>query len=301
VLVSIIIPTFNEGRTIFDVLSKCLALKLEKEIIVVDNNSTDGTRSLVREFIADKQFNGTVHLLHEPVKGKGAALKRGFGHSQGEFIVFQDADCEYEPSSIPALVDQLRVYDVVFGCREGRLYGISAAAFIANKTLMAMINRRFGVLLGDIFTGQRGFRRGVLNHMGIVSTGFDVETELTIKTLRRGYRWCEINVPYSPRNRASGKTIGIRAFIQILYRYFSLTMAKPCYAVSPATYPGDIPFERHLRPEKKVEIDRTFERYHREMGGGVYRGRRSTGRCETEAAVVIGPEEVDDDYSAVIP
>jgi glycosyltransferase involved in cell wall biosynthesis len=235
-LVSIIIPALNESKTILDVLSKCMALDLEKEIIVVDNNSTDGTYHLVREFIRDKRFSGTVHLLREPMKGKGAALKKGFEQSKGEIIVFQDADFEYEPASITTLVDQLRSHEVVFGCRVGRLYRVSTAAFIVNKLLVAMFNRDFRVTPEDILTGQRGFRRSVLDRIGIASRGFDVETELTIKTLSMGYRWTEVNVPYSPRDRKSGKKIGFFAFLLILSRYLVLSMKTMPLAPSHGTH-----------------------------------------------------------------
>jgi len=225
-LVSIIIPALNEADTILDVISGCLMLSLRKEIIVVDNNSTDGTYRLVENFVAEGKAGNVVHLLRESARGKGAARRKGLKRAKGDAIVFQDADCEYNPASITALVENLNEYDAVFGCRVGRPYDISTAAFIANKLIIFLLNRRFHALLSDVLTGQRAFRRSALNHIGPASTGFDVETELTIKTLTMGYKWRQIDVPYSPRDRKNGKKIGLLSFISILYRCLVLSRRK---------------------------------------------------------------------------
>jgi glycosyltransferase involved in cell wall biosynthesis len=220
--VSIIIPALNEGKTILDVLHRCLALPLDKEILVVDNNSSDDTRLLVERLIADNALAGKVFLLTEQVKGKGRAYRKGIESARGELIVFQDADSEYAPESIPEMVELLRDNSVVFGRRVGSLYQIAVSAFIANKALLTLVNRRFNVSLADIFTGQRAFRRDALRDLDIQSNGFDVETEITMKTLAMGYKWVEMDVPYSPRDREAGKKIGVRSFISILVRYFLL-------------------------------------------------------------------------------
>lgn len=221
-LVSIIIPALNEGRTILDVLHRCLALPLDKEILVVDNNSSDDTRLLVERLIADNGLAGKVVLLTEQVRGKGRAYRKGIEAARGDVIVFQDADSEYDPDSIPGMVELLRDNSVVFGRRMGSLYQIEISAFIANKVLLTLVNRRFNVRLSDIFTGQRAFRRDALCDLDIQSNGFDVETEITMKTLTMGYKWIEMDVTYSPRDRKAGKKIGMLSFMSILVRYFLL-------------------------------------------------------------------------------
>ena len=231
-LASIIIPALDEAHTIVDVLDRCLRLPFEKEIIVVDNNSRDDTCQMVRDFILDNACESTISLIRQSKRGKGAALQKGVESAHGDAIVFQDADCEYDPANIAALVGQLGSYDVVFGSRLGRLYAISPSAFIANKILLTLVNRRFSVSLSDIFTGQRAFRRDVLDRIGISSTGFDVETELTIKTLSMGYRWTEVDVSYSPRDRKAGKKIGAFSFLAILCRYLLLAMKMPRFLYS---------------------------------------------------------------------
>lgn len=219
-LTSIIIPMFNESSWILRTLTLCCDLQIKKEIIVVDNNSSDGSHSIVEDFIKQRNLQREVILLSEEKKGKANAVRKGLSVAKGDYIVFHDADLEYDPRFIPQLVHELRDCDVVIGCRNCRPYLISIPAFIANKVLLNMIQKKYSVHISDIFTAQRGFKHSVITGLPITSERFEMETELTIRTLEEGYKFKEIDVFYSPRSRDEGKKIGIKDFFLILWKYY---------------------------------------------------------------------------------
>lgn len=222
-LTSIIIPMFNESSWILRTLTLCCDLQIKKEIIVVDNNSSDGSHSLVEDFIKQRNLQREVILLSEEKKGKANAVRKGLSVAKGEYIVFHDADLEYDPRFIPQLVNELRDSDVVIGCRNCRPYSISIPAFIANKFLLKMLQRKYSVNICDIFTAQRGFKRSVIVGLPITSEHFEMETELTIRILEEEYKFKEIDVSYSPRSRDDGKKIGLRDFVLILWKYYTVS------------------------------------------------------------------------------
>lgn len=219
--VSIIIPAYNESRTITTVLAKCLDLPLSHEIIVVDNGSTDGTPEMIQQFIAIHQCQNRIRLLVQHKRGKGNALRHGIANAVGQFILFQDADLEYDPQQIPRLVAALRSSLVVTGCRTGRLYSIGVGPFLANKVILALLNRYFRTTLSDILSGQRGYRREVLLSLDLRSEGFQIETEMSIESLFNHVPIEELPVPYEPRDRSNGKKIGSFDFIAILALFLS--------------------------------------------------------------------------------
>jgi len=221
-LTSIIIPMFNESSWILKTLTLCCDLQIKKEIIVVDNNSSDGSHSLVEDFIKQRNLQREVILLSEGKKGKANAVRKGLSVAKGEYIVFHDADLEYDPRFIPQLVHELRDSDVVIGCRNCRPYSISIPAFIANKVLLKVIQRKYSVNISDIFTAQRGFKRSVIAGLPFTSKSFELETELTICALEEGFKFKEIDVSYMPRSREEGKKIGLRDFFLILWKYYSV-------------------------------------------------------------------------------
>jgi len=229
-LTSIIVPMFNESSWILRTLTLCCDLQIKKEIIVVDNNSSDGSHALVEDFIEQRNLQGEVILLSEEKKGKANAVRKGLSVAKGEYIVFHDADLEYDPRFIPQLVHELRDCDVVIGCRNCRPYSISLPAFIANKVLLKMIQKKYSMHISDIFTAQRGFKRSIIYNLHFTSKSFEMETELSIRALEEGYKVKEIDVTYSPRSRDEGKKIGLRDFVLILWKYYSvgrqITLAK---------------------------------------------------------------------------
>ncbi|MEM7828456.1 MAG: glycosyltransferase family 2 protein [Candidatus Aenigmatarchaeota archaeon] len=213
-------PAFNEEQTIGVVLKRCLSLNIEKEIIAVDNGSTDATSDIVLNF-ADRHKE--IIYLFESFKGKGNAIRRGLKYARGNYIVFQDADAEYSPEVIPSIVELLKDYDIVYGVRVGRLYCVGIFPYIANRIILRLINARFGSSLPDIFTGQRGYRRSVLDNMKWSSGGFNIETELTMLALKEGYSFYNLDVPYNPRTKEDGKKIGFVDFLSILSTFTKIS------------------------------------------------------------------------------
>jgi glycosyltransferase involved in cell wall biosynthesis len=217
-LTSIIIPVYNEAGHVISVLDKCCALPIDKEIIVVDNNSTDDSYSLIHDYVRRSSCN--MMLLRCFEQGKANAIRYGLMHAYGDNIVFQDADREYDPKYIVQIVKELRYFSAVHGCRVCRPYSIGIGPFLANKILLSLVQNKFKVQISDIFTGQRGYSRHVLQQFEITSTGFELETELTMFTLEMGLMVKEIDVSYVPRNKSEGKKIRLADFFAIVLYYF---------------------------------------------------------------------------------
>jgi len=220
-LTSIIIPVYNEADYIISVLDKCCALPMNKEIIVVDNNSTDNSYSLIQNYIRQTDCNViSLRCLHQ---GKANAIRYGLLHARGDYIVFQDADGEYDPTYIVQIVEELYHFSAVHGCRVCRPYSIGIGPFLANKILLSLVQNKSKIPIHDIFTGQRGYRRNALEQFEITSKGFELETELTMFALNLGFMVKEIDVPYVPRNKSEGKKISIVDFFAIIFSYFSIS------------------------------------------------------------------------------
>lgn len=217
-LTSIIIPVFNEAPYIVRTIEQCLSLPLNKEIIIVDNNSNDGGYELVRSYLDDRNPSG-ISLYREPKRGKANAITLGLEKSSGDFIVFHDADQEYDHNYIPVMVELLGKHDAVHGCRICKPYAISLGPYMANKYLLWLIRKKYKKNVNDIFTGQRAYRRSFLSGITLLSRGFELETELTIRTLAGDYSFTEIEVTYRPRTKSEGKKIGFKDFVTILNLY----------------------------------------------------------------------------------
>jgi len=213
-LVSIIIPCLNERNTILKVIDNVQQLPCNKEIIVVDNGSYDGTYQIIQNLA----FNN-LKILREPRKGKGYALRKGIEHATGEYIIFQDADLEYDSSTIVDIIRLLNDYEAVITKRICYPYSIKILPFIANKIVIYLVKKLFHKSVSDIFTGQRGYRREVIERFNIESKGFEIETELTVKMLLHNIMFTECNVIYTPR---SEKRIGFFDFVVILNKLFTL-------------------------------------------------------------------------------
>jgi dolichol-phosphate mannosyltransferase len=204
---SIVIPVFNEARTVAALVDKVRALDLDKEIIIVNDGSSDGTREALRPF---ENVDG-VRVHHSPVNlGKGASMRIGFSFAKGELVTIQDADLELDPAEFKQLIVPILDgrADVVYGSRflEGGRKG-SFTFYLANRSLAVLTNALYGARLTDIETCYKVFRREVLEALVLRASRFEIEPELTAQVLKRGFRIVELPIGYNPRSRADGKKI----------------------------------------------------------------------------------------------
>ena len=228
-MVSVIIPAFNEEQTIEQVLAALRALPLEKQIIVVNDGSTDGTYTVLEELRATHELT-VVHCQEN--RGKGFAIRSGLPHVKGEVVVIQDADMELDPADIPELVKPLEKENVqvVYGSRflNGR-GNASLQNFIANRILATYTNLLYGCRITDESTGYKAFSTELITRLELTCEGFEFCPEVTAKILRAGYRIHEVPVSYVPRTKKQGKKLrfwldGLFAVWTLLkYRFISET------------------------------------------------------------------------------
>jgi glycosyltransferase involved in cell wall biosynthesis len=207
VKVSFLIPAYNEADTIEEVLDRVAALPLEKKVIVVDDGSTDGTAEVVRA-----RADGDIELLERPHRGKGAALRAAIPHIEGDVAVIQDADMEYDPAEIPALIEPIQrgVADVVYGSRL--IGGRPQRAYlfwhmVGNRVLSLLTGALYNTTLSDMETGYKAFRAEVLRSLELHQDGFAIEPEITAKLCLQQLRIYEIPISYYGRTYAEGKKI----------------------------------------------------------------------------------------------
>jgi dolichol-phosphate mannosyltransferase len=213
--VSIVVPVFNEERTIAAVIEKVRALPIEKEIIVVNDGSRDGTREALRPY--DHDVPG-LRVHHSPVNlGKGASVRIGFSYATGDIVTIQDADLELDPGEYLTLIQPIVEgrADVVFGSRflGGNRKG-SWAFYLANRALAELTTLLFRTRITDMETCYKVFRRDVLDSLRLRAARFEIEPELTAQVLKRGLRVIELPIAYNPRSRNEGKKISWRDGLQ---------------------------------------------------------------------------------------
>ena len=228
-LVSVIIPAYNEEQTILQVLKNVQALHIQKQIIVVNDGSTDDTYKILEKVSEDPEIT-VVH--HEVNKGKGYAIRSGIPHREGDVVVIQDADMELLPNDILQLVEQLKndSVEVVYGSRflKGR-GNATIHNYIANKLLALYTNVLFGCRITDESTGYKAFSTNLIKELNLTCEGFEFCPEVTAKILRGGYKIHEVPVSYFPRTKKQGKklrylTDGLFAAWTLLkYRFISDT------------------------------------------------------------------------------
>ena len=217
-LLSIVIPVYNEENTIARVISRVTSLPVNTQLVIVDDCSTDGTRELLKRL---EGLSSIKLILKDQNAGKGAALRTGFEHATGDFVVIQDADLEYDPVDIPRLIQPLIKgdADIVYGSRfigEDQ-QDESWIHRTGNAVLTGASNLFSGLKLTDMETCYKAFNRDMLNGLQIAQDRFGIEPELTAKLARRGYRFVEVPISYSSRGYSEGKKIGVRDLFNAIY------------------------------------------------------------------------------------
>lgn len=215
---SVIIPAYNEERTIREILARVAALPVPKEIIVVDDCSRDTTREILRELDAASDLHVIFKAQNE---GKGAALRTGFKQATGDIVVVQDADLEYDPRDILPLLKPILAgeADVVYGSRflHEKPHDKSLIHRFGNWALTFASNVTTGLKLTDMETCYKAFKLEVIANINIQQNRFGFEPEVTAKLGRRKYRVKEVPISYNARSYAEGKKIGVKDLFNALW------------------------------------------------------------------------------------
>jgi glycosyltransferase involved in cell wall biosynthesis len=218
VRISFLVPAYNEASTVGEVLDRIAALGLDHQTVVVDDGSVDGTAEVLERRRRDG--DGVV-IVRQENRGKGAAIRAGIPHVDGDIVVIQDADMEYDPADVPSLIEPIErgAADVVFGSRLSGGRPQRAYLFwhlVGNRFLSLVTNVLFNTTLSDMETGYKAFRADVLRSLELREDGFGIEPEITGRVCKRKLRVYEVPVSYYGRTYAEGKKITWRDGVKAL-------------------------------------------------------------------------------------
>jgi glycosyltransferase involved in cell wall biosynthesis len=226
--IAFLVPAYNEAATIGDVLERIDALGIDRQIVVVDDGSSDATAEIVRAYAARHEG---VLLLEKPNGGKGSALRHGIPHVDGDVVVIQDADLEYDPAEVPHLIAPIEagVADVVFGSRLSGGRAQRAYLFwhmVGNRFLSLLTGLLFNTTLSDMETGYKAFRTEILKSLPLTEDAFGIEPEITGWICRRHLRIYEVPISYYGRTYAEGKNITWRDGFRAVWVLFRVRVAR---------------------------------------------------------------------------
>lgn len=235
--ISVVIPIYNEAATIAELIKRVNSVEITKEIIVVDDGSTDGTRERLASL--EEQYDNLRVLVQLRNQGKGAALRRGFQEASGDFVLIQDADLEYDPSDYPSLLKPLvdGKADVVYGSRflttkEHRVLFFWHS--VGNQLLTLISNMFTNLNLTDMETGYKVFKREVIQSIKLEQNRFGFEPEVTVKIARMKLRIYEVGISYSGRTYEEGKKIGWKDGVKALWCILKYSIKTPHTSYRPA-------------------------------------------------------------------
>ena len=222
ITLSVVMPAFNEHATIAEIIRRVMAVPIRKELIVVDDGSTDGTREILRE-LQEQYPPHELRVIFQPQnRGKGAALRTGIQAARGDYVVIQDADLEYDPREYPRLLQPCLEHDadVVYGSRFAGAGPHRVLFFwhaVGNWVLTTVSNAFTDLNLTDMETCYKLFRREVIQSIRLEQDRFGFEPEVTAKIAHRDLKIYEVGISYYGRGYAEGKKIGWRDAIEALY------------------------------------------------------------------------------------
>ena len=227
--ISIVVPCYNEIKTLPEVFKRLAALPIEKEVIVVDDGSKDGSREWLGSALEQKLFPFELKVIeHERNKGKGGALITGFAAASGGVVIVQDADLEYDCKYIPEIVRPIVEgrADAVYGSRmiTGESEPYNVFYLWGNQFLTFLINLLFGSCMTDSYTCYKAFSAPFLKTLDLSSNGFEIEAEISCKLAFKKARFEEVSIMYASRSRLEGKKINYRDAVKGVLKIFRLRL-----------------------------------------------------------------------------